>query len=65
MNKKNNIKIKTKSAGKPRKKKAGLLTLGNINPDHGRILMLMISIIFVTTVMTMSQVIEKTVLQKK
>lgn len=58
--------INTKRTNKPRKKtastrggKVGLLTLGNINPDHGRILTLMISIIFLTTAMTMSQAIER------
>lgn len=59
MNKKNNIKNKIKSAKQSKKAEIGVLTLGNINPDRGRILMLIISIIFVTTVMTMSQTIEK------
>ena len=59
MNKKNNTTIKTKSVSKPKKKKkAGLLTLGNINPNRGRILMLIISIIFLTTAMIMRQTTE-------
>jgi len=53
------VKINTKSSAKPKKKMVGFLTLGNINPDRGRILILIISIIFVTTIMTMSQAIEK------
>ena len=60
MNKKTNKKINKKVTGKP-KRKANVLTLGNINPDRSRILMLIISIIFVTTVMTMSQAVEKNI----
>lgn len=59
MSKKTNKKITSKSANKPRKRKVGILTLGNINPERGRILMLIISIIFVTTFMTMSQAVKK------
>lgn len=59
MKKQINIKTKIKRINKPRKNKAGLLTLGNINPDRGRILSLIISIIFVTTIMTMSQAMYK------
>lgn len=65
MNKKTNKKIVAKRSYKPRKKSADLLTLGNINPDRGRMLMLIIGIIFVTTAMNMSQAIERTVVEKK
>lgn len=59
MKKKINKKNSIKSSSKPRRKKATLLTLGNINPDHSRILGLIVSIIFVTTAMTMSQAIQR------
>ncbi|MDD5464038.1 MAG: hypothetical protein PHP62_02735 [Candidatus Moranbacteria bacterium] len=61
MNKKNKTKNNIKSANKPKKNKAGVFTLGNMNPDHSRIVMLIISIIFVTTAMTMTQAIEKNI----
>lgn len=55
MYKKNNTKIKIKSASKPRKIKAGLLTLGKINPERSRMLLLIVGIIFLTTIMAMGQ----------
>jgi hypothetical protein len=65
MKKQTNKKLNKKSSIKPKKKSAGILTLGNINPDRSRILMLIIGIIFTTTLMTMSQRAEKIELQKQ
>jgi hypothetical protein len=65
MRKKNTTKIKRKSPAKPKLKKANFFTLGNINPDRSRILMLILGIVFLTTLMTMTQkteeVVQKTV----
>ena len=63
MKKKINKKIQKKISRKPKSRKANFLTLGNINPDHGRILILIICIIFVTTLMTIRQAAEKTELK--
>ncbi|EKE18856.1 MAG: hypothetical protein ACD_9C00212G0002 [uncultured bacterium] len=59
MTKKKIKKTKTKSSVKAKKNQTGPLTLGNINPDRGRILILIISIILVITGMQMSQAIER------
>jgi hypothetical protein len=64
MKKQVNKKIVKIDSAKPRKKKAAIFTLGNINPEHGRILVLMLSIILVTTAMTMSQAISKVEISK-
>ncbi|MDD5397001.1 MAG: hypothetical protein PHW24_02995 [Candidatus Moranbacteria bacterium] len=59
MKKQRNKKRTKKSTIKPKKIGIGFLTLGNINPQHGRILTLIVCIIFVTTAMTMRQAVEK------
>lgn len=59
MKKQINKKIVKNVSAKPRKKKAVIFTLGNVNPEHGRILILMLSIIFLTTAMTVSQALNK------
>jgi hypothetical protein len=64
MKKQTNKKRAIKRIYKPKKKMASPLTLGNIDPAHGRILMLIISIIFVTTAMTMRQAVDKEALKQ-
>ncbi|MEI7890398.1 MAG: hypothetical protein WCI36_00355 [bacterium] len=61
MKKQTNKKIVKKTQNKPKRKQAKFLTLGNVNPQHGRILGLMLFIIFVTTVMTMIKAFEKVI----
>lgn len=59
MKKQTNKRIEKKTKFKAKKSKLPLLTFGNVNPEHGRILTLIVSIVFVITLMTMSQIREK------
>jgi hypothetical protein len=64
MNKKNIKKNKKNVAYKPKKSQGLPFSLGNINPDRGRILLLIISIIFLITGMSVNQQIERKVEKK-